>query len=98
MDNFDSLGEYMVKYYVLMLLLLMTVVSGCIISDSENTKKGTIKESYSEKQGLSPIVTEKLDTGQELRIYRVVIGSDICYVSEIVNANHIVTSGGMSCG
>ena len=92
----------MVKYYALMLLLLVVTASGCVISgsnkeDGDNTKQGITKESYKEKQGLNPIVTEKLYTGQELRIYRVVIGSDVCYVSEIVNANNIVTSGGLSC-
>jgi len=88
----------MIKYYALMLLLLVTIVSGCVKSDNENAKQEIVKESYSEKQGLRPIVTEKLYTGQELRIYRITIGSDVCYVSEIVNANNIVTSGGMSCG
>jgi len=72
-------------------------VSGCIISDSGDTKQEIVKESYNEKQGLRPIVAEKLYTGQEMRIYRVTIDSDTCYISEIVNANNIVTSGGISC-
>lgn len=94
----------MTKNYISILLLLLTViVSGCVLKDSEkgnsdNSKQEVIKESGNEKQGLRPIVIEKLDTGQELRIYRVAIGSDVCYISEIVNAYNVVTSGGMSCG
>lgn len=40
-------------------------------------------------QRLQPIIKEKLDTGQELRIYKVTINYDVCYNGYILKRKTI---------